>query len=58
MFSYLKKLDWILIASALFLAGIGLLSIYSSSVGRGSVFFNFKKQLVFLGIGIFLILFL
>ncbi len=50
---HFKKLDWILIVTALLLAGIGLLSIYSSSLGRGD-FLNFKKQLIFFGIGIFL----
>lgn len=50
---YVKKLDWILIVSAILLVGIGLLSIYSSSLGRGD-FSNFKKQLIFFGIGIFL----
>lgn len=52
---HLKKLDWILIFSALLLVGIGLLSIYSSSLGRGD-FLNFKKQLTFLGVGFFLML--
>jgi rod shape determining protein RodA len=53
MLCYLKKIDWILIGSALVLAGIGLLSIYSSSAGKGD-FSNFKKQLIFLSIGIIL----
>ncbi|MBM3250627.1 MAG: rod shape-determining protein RodA [Candidatus Nealsonbacteria bacterium] len=57
MFNYLKKLDWILIISVLLLVSIGLLSIYSSSIGRDD-FFNFKKQLVFFGIGFSLMLFL
>ena len=38
------------------LVGIGLLSIYSSSLGRGD-FLNFKKQIVFFGLGIFLMFF-
>jgi len=50
---HFKKLDWILIISVLLLVGIGLLSIYSSSLGKGD-FFNFKKQIIFFGIGIFL----
>ena len=50
---HLKKLDWILIGSALLLTGIGLLSIYSSSLGRGD-FLNFKKQIIFLGFALFL----
>ncbi len=48
--AHLKKLDWVLIASAMLLAGIGLLSIYSSSLGRGD-FLNFYKQIIFLGLG-------
>jgi len=48
-----RKLDWILIVTAILLVGIGLLSIYSSSLGRGD-FLNFKKQIIFLGIGFFL----
>lgn len=46
----LKKLDWVMIVPALLLTGLGLLSIYSSSLGRGD-FSNFQKQLVFTGIG-------
>lgn len=49
---HLRRLDWILITSAVLLVGFGLLSIYSSSAGRGD-FLNFKKQLIFFGIGIF-----
>ena len=52
---HLKKLDWILIIAVILLAGIGLLSIYSSSLGKGD-FFNFKKQVAFLGIGFFLMI--
>ncbi|OGZ17705.1 MAG: hypothetical protein A2Z78_00115 [Candidatus Nealsonbacteria bacterium RBG_13_36_15] len=54
-FIHLKKLDWALISSALFLAVIGLISIYSSSLS-GSDFLNFKKQVIFLIIGLFLML--
>jgi len=53
MLRHLKQLDWILIISAFLLVKIGLLSIYSSSLGRED-FFNLKKQIVFFGIGIFL----
>lgn len=49
----LKQFDWILIVSALLLVGIGLLSLYSSSLGRND-FSNFQKQLIFAIIGIFL----
>lgn len=52
---HLRRLDWLLIICVLLLVGIGLLSIYSSSLGKGD-FFNFKKQVIFLGIGIFLML--
>ena len=55
LLTHFKKLDWILIISAVFLAVIGLLTLYSSSLGR-SDFSNFKKQIVFLGIGFFLML--
>ncbi|MGB2762551.1 MAG: rod shape-determining protein RodA [Minisyncoccales bacterium] len=51
--NHLKKLDWILIISALLLVFIGLLSLYSSSLGRDS-FLNFQKQIIFFGIGLFL----
>lgn len=54
---HLRKLDWVLIVVTLLLVGIGLLSIYSSSLGKGD-FLNFKKQLIFFGIGIFLMIFL
>lgn len=52
---HLKRLDWILITSALLLVSIGLLSIYSSSLRRGD-FFNLNKQIIFFGIGFFLML--
>jgi rod shape determining protein RodA len=51
--THFRKLDWTLITSSFLLVGFGLLSIYSSSVGRGD-FLNFKKQLIFFGIGIFI----
>lgn len=54
---HLRKLDWILIISALLLVGIGLLSIYSSSLGRND-FFNFKKQIIFFGVGFLLMILL
>ena len=53
MFDYFKKIDWILIISALLLCAFGLLSIYSSSLGKND-FLNFKKQFIFIGIGILL----
>jgi len=50
---HLKRLDWVLIVSTLFLVGIGLVSIYSSSLGRGD-FLNFNKQIIFFTISLFL----
>ncbi len=55
IFRHLKKLDWILITSTLLLVGIGLLSLYSSSLGQGD-FLNFKKQIIFFGGGFFLMM--
>jgi len=49
---HFKGLDWPLIAITLLLIFAGLLSIYSSSKGRGD-FSNFKKQLVFFAVGLF-----
>jgi rod shape determining protein RodA len=52
MFRHLKNLDWILIAAAVLLVGIGLLSLHSSSLGRED-FSNFNKQIIFFGLGFF-----
>jgi rod shape determining protein RodA len=52
---HLKKLDWAMIFSAIFLVGIGLISIFSSSRGD---FLNFKKQVIFFLVGFFLMLFI
>ncbi len=54
---HLKKLDWTLIIVVLLLVVIGLVSICSSSLGRGD-FLNFKKQIIFLGIGFILMILL
>jgi rod shape determining protein RodA len=51
-FQHLRNLDWILIAVVLLLVGIGLASLYSSSL-PGNDFLNFKKQLVFFIVGFF-----
>jgi len=51
---YLRKLDWILIVSVLLLIGFGLISIYSSSLGKGD-FLNFQKQLIFSAAGLILL---
>ena len=56
MLRQLKNLDWILIASSFLLIGFGLLSIYSSSLGRNN-FLNFQKQIIFFVIGIILMFF-
>lgn len=48
--AHLKKLDWILIGSALLVAAFGLVGIWSSGLAKGD-FGNFEKQLVFLAIG-------
>lgn len=53
MLRMLKNLDWALITVSFLLVGIGLLSIYSSSLGKDD-FLNFEKQLIFFGIGIIL----
>jgi len=57
MLRQLKNLDWILIASSFLLIGFGLLSIYSSSLGKND-FSNFKKQIVFFAVGAALMFFL
>lgn len=51
--SHFKKLDWFLLTLVFLLVGLGLLSIYSSSLGKGS-FLNFKKQAIFFAAGILL----
>jgi len=49
---HFKKIDLIFIICSILLVGIGLLSIYSSSQGKGD-FLNFKKQIIFLKISFF-----
>src|SRR3989344_774822 len=49
-FVHIQKLDWILIGGSFGLVGIGLLSIYSSSIARND-FSNFEKQLIFFAVG-------
>lgn len=51
--THIKRLDWVLIVTVFLITGFGLLSIYSSSVGRGD-FLNFKKQVLFFGAGLLL----
>ena len=57
IFIHFKKIDWVLVITSLLLAGIGLLSIYSSSLAKDN-FSNFKKQVIFLIISLFLMFFL
>ena len=52
---HIKKMDWVLIAIAVLLTLVGLVSIYSSSF-LNQDFFNFKKQILFLVLGFFLML--
>lgn len=56
VFLHFKKLDWILIGTALLMVALGLVSIYSSSTGND--FLNFKKQVYFLVAGFFLMIIL
>jgi len=51
MLQHLKKLDWLLVFSAVILVSFGLASLYSSG---GDELTNFKKQLLWLAIGFFL----
>lgn len=52
MLTHIKKLDWIMIGSAIFISIIGLISLFSSSSLEGYI--NFKKQIVFLVLGLVL----
>lgn len=57
MFKFFKKIDWFLIGPAIFLTFLGLLEIYSISGVRGD-FLDFKKQIIFFALAIFLVIFL
>lgn len=57
LISHLKKIDWLLISSAVFLTSIGLLEIYNIC-SQGGNFLNFRKQITFFILGIFLIILL
>lgn len=46
-----KKIDWVIFISSFLLVTIGLMSIYSFSLGRKD-FFNFQKQIVFFVLGL------
>ena len=57
MFSSLKTnfkyFDWLLLAAVLLLTSFGLMEIYSISLGQGaSSLLNFKKQIVFISLGV------
>ena len=54
--AHLKKMDWWLILGSVLLVGMGLLSIYSSSLHVRD-FTNLEKNVVFFGIGFVLMLF-
>src|SRR3989344_3458360 len=51
LISCVRKLDWLLLGGTFGLVGLGMLSIYSSSVARGN-FSNLEKQLIFFAIGL------
>jgi len=54
--AHFKKLDWLIIFSTVLLACFGLVEIYSIALGQGGEdFLNFKKQLMFVGLGIILL---
>ncbi len=53
MIDHLKKIDWIMFASVFLIFGIGLLSIYSYSLGKDD-FAYFNKQIIFFAIAIFM----
>jgi rod shape determining protein RodA len=53
---YLKNFDWVLFFSVVLLLCFSLIEIYSISLGRGSSdLLNFKKQILFVVAGIFLL---
>ncbi len=53
--NHLKKIDWIIVVSAVSLSVIGLLSLYGDGLGASSG--NFQKQVFFVVLGIFLMFF-
>ncbi|MFH1233851.1 MAG: rod shape-determining protein RodA [Patescibacteria group bacterium] len=58
-FLYLKNFDWVLFLAVLLLICFGLAEIYSVSLGQGAVdSLNFKKQVLFVIIGLVLFFFL
>jgi rod shape determining protein RodA len=55
LFLHFKKMDWLLIISAILLSIIGFLVIWSSSLADHN-FLNLDKQIIFFGIGFFLMI--
>ncbi len=54
--AHLYHFDWILLAAVLLLVSFGLVEIYSVALGRGSLdLLNFRKQLLFAGVGVLLL---
>lgn len=47
---YFKKLDWVLIVSAMLVTAFGLAGIWSAGLAKNN-FFNFEKQLIFFAVG-------
>lgn len=55
LFAYLRNFDWILFFAVLLLISFGLAEIYSVALGQGAKdLLNFKKELVFVGLGLIL----
>ena len=56
IFNYLKKFDWILFVAVLLLICFGLIEIYSIALSQDDLsLINFKKQIIFIVIGILLL---
>ncbi|MDP3991094.1 MAG: rod shape-determining protein RodA [Candidatus Nealsonbacteria bacterium] len=52
---HFRRFDWPILICTVLLISIGLLSLYSSSIGKGD-FLNFQKQVIFASIGLLLML--
>ncbi len=51
---YFKNFDWVIFFAVLFLVVFGLIEIYSIALGQGELdALNFRKQLIFAGLGFF-----
>lgn len=56
IFLYLKNFDWVLLVSSLLLTAFGLMELYSIALGQENLnLLNFKKQIIFVFIGIILL---